>query len=84
MADATVIEPEGLRVIEALGNRLTFRVPGERTGGAFAVVEFEVAAGFVAPPVLHQHAREDWWGQITEGRLALQLGDKRMEAGAGA
>lgn len=68
-----VIGVEGWRVITALGNRLTLRVRSEDTGGAFAVVDFEVAPSFVAPPVPHRHSREDWWGHVTDGELAIEL-----------
>jgi quercetin dioxygenase-like cupin family protein len=74
---------EGL-VVEGLGNRLTLRLTAVETGGAFSVVEFAVAPGFKAPPLLHQHPDMDWYGHVLEGTLAFDLDGESHEAAPGA
>jgi len=60
-------------VYEAMGNRMTVRLTAEATGGVCGSIDFEVAPGFRAPPVPHHHQHEDWWGQVLDGELAIEL-----------
>jgi mannose-6-phosphate isomerase-like protein (cupin superfamily) len=71
----TVISPDSRKVLQAGGNRITLSVKSEETGGAFSSICFEVAPGFVAPPAFHANTREDWWGQVLEGEVAIELLD---------
>ena len=60
------------------GNRLTIRVAAAETGGRCSVVDFEVAPGFVAPPIRHRHHDMDWHAVVTDGELAFDLdGEER-------
>jgi quercetin dioxygenase-like cupin family protein len=84
MNKGNVVAPGSAAAFEWAGNRFTFPVRGADSGGAFAVMQLEVAPGFVAPPILHAHSREDWWAQVLEGEIAIQLGAKTHRATAGA
>jgi mannose-6-phosphate isomerase-like protein (cupin superfamily) len=58
------------------------------TSDSFVVAEWRDAGGlsdkprFIAPPHVHHSDDEAWY--VLEGRLRVQIGDKEMEAGAGA
>src|SRR5262245_24292388 len=67
-----VIAPGAAEPFDLLGNQLTVKVRTEDTNGAFSVVDFQVAPGFVAPPLFHRNTREDWWGQVLEGTVAIE------------
>jgi quercetin dioxygenase-like cupin family protein len=64
----------------ALGVR--FMIDGERTGGAFSLVEHPIPPRSLGAPV-HSHANEDEYSYVLEGRVGLQLGDEVLEAGPG-
>jgi quercetin dioxygenase-like cupin family protein len=70
---AIVAKPQEGRVLEMMGNRLTIRVSADQTGGVCSIVDFEVAAGFVAPPVRHRHRDMDWQAVVTDGEIAMEL-----------
>src|SRR4051794_29296893 len=57
-------------------------VSAEQTGGAFAVVEHDLAPKALGAP-MHTHEREDEISHITAGRLGVQIGDDVLEAGPG-
>jgi quercetin dioxygenase-like cupin family protein len=64
----------------ALGVR--FMIDGERTGGAFSLVEHPLPPRALGSPV-HTHANEDEYTFVLEGRVGVQLGDDVIEAGPG-
>jgi len=64
----------------ALGTR--YVVSGEQTGGAFALVEHDLAPLSLGAPT-HTHAREDEISHVTAGRLGVEIGDQVLEAGPG-
>jgi len=82
--EGKVLFPDGARVVEAMGNRITLVVPSEATGGLFSVVDFRVAPAFRAPPLLHSHPDLDWWGHVLEGEIRIQLGSREETATAGS
>jgi quercetin dioxygenase-like cupin family protein len=51
---------------------------------ATGMVAYDVAPGYVAPPVLHWHTREDWTATVLGGRLAVRFADRREIVGRGA
>jgi quercetin dioxygenase-like cupin family protein len=63
-----------------LGTR--YLIDPEEAGGAFAVVEHDLAPRALGAP-LHRHAREDEISFVTQGRLGVQLGDEVLIAGPG-
>ena len=57
-------------------------VTAEQTGGAFAVVEHDLAPRELGAPT-HTHEREDEISHVLSGRLGVQIGDEVIEAGPG-
>lgn len=73
MNRAVVSQSNECKVLTFMGNTMRMLVPSERTGGACAVVDLQVAAGFVAPPLRHRHRDMDWHGVVVEGEIAIEL-----------
>src|SRR4030088_2598646 len=65
-----------------LATRMTVLATAETTDGALGLIEAVVPPGF-SPP-LHVHSREDEPMYVIEGRGTYQVGDRRVEAGAGS
>jgi mannose-6-phosphate isomerase-like protein (cupin superfamily) len=70
---------EAVRLL-ALGVR--FLIDGERTGGAFSLVEHPLPPRALGAP-LHTHHNEDEYSFVLQGRFGVQLGDDTLEAGPG-
>jgi quercetin dioxygenase-like cupin family protein len=66
-----------------LGGFVRFKLGGEETGGAFALVEHTLAPGILAAPI-HTHTHEDEASFVLEGEIGAQIGDEVMRVGAGA
>jgi uncharacterized cupin superfamily protein len=60
-----------------------FKVSGDSTGGAYAVVEHTLAPGSLAAPP-HRHTHEDEVSYVIEGELTALLGDEVVVAQAGS
>src|SRR3954469_24340228 len=65
-----------------LNSRMTVKVPGELTNGAFAVTEAVVPPGFSPPRHIHHREEESFY--VIEGRLTIQCGDDTYSADAGS
>lgn len=63
------------------GTTATIKVSAEQTGGEMSLVEVDVPPNFGAP--LHVHYSEDETFWILDGRATVEVGDQRIEAGAG-
>jgi mannose-6-phosphate isomerase-like protein (cupin superfamily) len=63
------------------GDRYTFLVTGEETGGAYFVMEALVPPGGGPPP--HIHRNEDETFYMVEGECSIMVGDKMVRARAG-
>ena len=63
------------------GDRYTFLVTGEESGGAYFAMEAYVPPGGGPPP--HIHTREDETFYVLEGQIDFLLGDERIVADAG-
>ena len=63
------------------GDRYTFLVTGEETGGAYFVMEAFVPPG--GGPGPHIHTREDETFYVVEGEIEFLLGEELVVAGAG-
>ena len=59
-----------------------FKVRGELTGGSFAVVEHPIQPGVLVDPHIHSH--EDELSFVVEGVIWARVGDREVEAAAGA
>ena len=64
------------------GLGVVFKVTGEATGGALAIVEHPLAAGALAGPP-HTHANEDEITLVLEGEIGVQVGDEVFHAPPG-
>jgi quercetin dioxygenase-like cupin family protein len=64
----------------ALGTR--YVVGAEQTGGAFALVEHDLAPHSLGAP-MHTHEREEEISHVLVGRLGVQIGGDVLEAGPG-
>ena len=65
-----------------LTNHMTLKATTDETGGAFGLVESQVAAG--SSPPLHVHRGEDESFYVLEGELTFKAGDETFEAGPGS
>src|SRR5436190_16553333 len=70
------------RQVQFQGFGTRYVVSAEQTGGAFAVVEHDLAPRTLGAP-MHTHEREDEISHVTAGRLGVQIGDEVLAAGAG-
>lgn len=84
MSTAMSQQPGEGRMIGVGPNRITFLLGGEQTGGAFSLIQYEVAPRFEAPPTLHYHTKESWAGYILEGTLGFQIGERTVRLTAGS
>ncbi len=64
------------------GLGIDFKIWGDQTDGAFAIVEHPLAPRALAAP-LHRHSREDECSFVLEGLVGAQLGDDVLTAGPG-
>jgi quercetin dioxygenase-like cupin family protein len=78
-----LVLPAGEGHVVRLGNStFTFKAVSEDTGGAYSVMEYIAPPGAGSP--MHRHHREDEAFHILEGTMTFRLGEKKVEAGAGA
>src|SRR5262245_6096675 len=63
------------------GDRYTFLVTGEQSGGAYFIMEGLVPPGGGAPP--HVHSREEEAFYVLEGTLELTLGEQTLAVSTG-
>jgi quercetin dioxygenase-like cupin family protein len=73
---------EGETVEGPAGGPLTFKLRGERSGGALLALENVIAPGDGPPLHRHEHEDEAWY--VIEGDLRFQLGDEIAAAPAGS
>lgn len=64
------------------GVGVVFKVYGQDTGGALAVVEHPVLPGALVPP--HVHHGEDELSIVVEGNVGVRIGQRVIEAGPGS
>ena len=65
-------------VILGTGNTIVVAAAKEDTGGAFSLLDYELAPGFASLPH-HIHAREHEAVYVLEGRLLVLLGESKRE-----
>jgi quercetin dioxygenase-like cupin family protein len=63
------------------GDRYTFLVTGEESGGAYFAMEPLVPPGGGPPPLTH--TREDETFYLIDGQIEILLGDRKIMAGPG-
>jgi quercetin dioxygenase-like cupin family protein len=79
---AHLVAPDGGDYVHFGGLGTRYVVPGEQTGGAFALLEHDLAPRELGAPI-HTHAHEDEISHVTTGRLGVQIGNDVLEAGPG-
>jgi quercetin dioxygenase-like cupin family protein len=77
-----VLGPQEGETVNLFVLGVRFMIDGERTGGAFSLVEHPLPPRALGAPV-HTHANEDEYSYVLEGRIGVQLGDEVLEAGPG-
>jgi quercetin dioxygenase-like cupin family protein len=65
------------------GLGVVYKISGNQTGGAFAIVEHPLLVGALAGPP-HTHTHEDEMSLVLEGEIGVQLGDEVFTAPTGA
>ena len=80
-AVAHVAPGEGTRSLWVLGEFLTYKIPSQRTGGAYSL--FEVTTHLGAGPPPHVQHREDESFYVLEGEFEFLAGKETIRAGAG-
>lgn len=64
------------------GSNTELKIPGEQSGGDWAVVEWRVRSG--DEPPFHTHTREDESVYVLEGAITAFVGDQRIDVDAGS
>jgi len=77
-----LLGPDQGEVVHLLALGVRFMIDGERTGGAFSLVEHPLPPRALGAP-LHTHHNEDEYSFVLQGRFRVQLGDDSLEAGPG-
>jgi quercetin dioxygenase-like cupin family protein len=77
-----LLGPDQGEVVRLLALGVRFLLDGERTGGAFSLVEHPLPPRALGAP-LHTHHNEDEYSFVLQGRFGVQLGDDTLEAGPG-
>jgi quercetin dioxygenase-like cupin family protein len=77
-----LLGPDQGEVVQLLALGVRFMIDGERTGGAFSLVEHPLPPRALGSP-LHTHHNEDEYSYVLQGRFGVQLGDEVLEAGPG-
>ena len=73
---------EGARSLWVLGVLVTLKVPGHRTGGAYALFEAATPPGAGPPPHVHHREDEAFW--VLEGEYEFSSGGQTLRAGTGS
>jgi quercetin dioxygenase-like cupin family protein len=77
----TIVRPGEGREGNVGAHGVVFKLWGEDTGGAVAIVEHPFPVGALVPP--HLHTREDEYSIVTEGEIGFRSGDREVVLGAG-
>ena len=77
-----VLRPDEGQFVHLLALGVRFMIDGERTAGAFSLVEHPLPPRALGSP-LHTHRNEDEFSYVLEGQIGLQLGDETLLAKAG-
>jgi quercetin dioxygenase-like cupin family protein len=77
-----LLGPDQGEAVHLLALGVRFMIDGERTGGAFSLVEHPLPPRALGAP-LHTHHNEDEYSYVLEGRFGVQLGPDTLEVGPG-
>jgi quercetin dioxygenase-like cupin family protein len=81
-AVAHVPPGEGRRSLWVLGELVTYKIPSQHTGGAYALFEVTTQPG--GGPPAHVHHREDESFYVLEGQFEFLSGEETLRVGAGS
>ncbi len=77
-----LIPPDTGEAVALGGLGVVYKLSGEETGGAFAIVEHPIRPGALgAAP--HTHTHEDEISLVLEGEIGVQIGDEVFQATPG-
>jgi quercetin dioxygenase-like cupin family protein len=79
---AKLVEPGQAKTIMLFAVRFDYKVTSADSGGALAVLEVTIPPGTLVKP--HNHSREDEFTVVLAGTVGARVGDRVVEAGAGA
>ena len=85
MSDAApelVVPPAGGERVSLYRLDIVYKVEGSATRGGLSIVEHEIRPGVLVKP--HVHTREDEISIVLEGAITARIGDRIVEAVAGA
>ena len=82
MGSQGYLEPGGGALVDLGGLGVHFKVRGDLTGGAYAVVEHPVAPATIVEPHVHQH--EDELTFVLEGTVWARVGARERELAPGS
>jgi quercetin dioxygenase-like cupin family protein len=77
-----LLGPDQGQVVHLLALGVRFMLDGERTGGAFSLVEHPLPPRALGAP-LHTHQNEDEYSYVLQGHFGIQLGNEVLKAGPG-
>lgn len=69
------------KAVGVLGDRTTFKVLSDETGGAYAILEQAIPAGHGPPLHVHRHETEVFY--VLEGEFEFKVGEKQVAAPQG-
>ena len=81
MSEPFACAPDDVETIDIWGSIYRYRATGERTGGAYSLVEVRGRRGFETP--LHSHSDEDEGFFVVDGDVDLVLGAETVHAPPG-
>jgi mannose-6-phosphate isomerase-like protein (cupin superfamily) len=81
--DPLIVDPNSGITVPLGTSRITVKLDAAATGGRFALLDYEVAPDFVAPPVPHGHTRESQTVYVLKGRVRFEFETRIVEAVAG-
>ena len=73
---------EGTRSLWVMGELLSYKIPSQRTGGAYSLFEVATQPGAGPPP--HVQHREDEFFYVLEGEFEFLSGEKTLRVGVGS
>lgn len=77
-----LVAPGEARTVRLFGVRFDYKVESADSGGSLAVLEVEIPAKTLVKP--HNHSREDEFSLVLDGTVGVRVGDRVLQAGAGA
>jgi quercetin dioxygenase-like cupin family protein len=79
---AKMVAPGEATTVMLFAVRFDYKVTSADSGGALAALEITIPPRTLVKP--HNHSREDEYSVVLEGTVGARVGDRVVEAGAGA